>query len=108
MKEENKCTALIKHEPDHVDGEIVEESLVVREEDELVGKVRGGEAWAAYFFKQMLPEEKRWELEEALRAGRVKDPFSIGTLISIGISLASSAASSPLARALMPKKGERC
>lgn len=49
-----------------------------------------------------LPEEKRREVEEAILAGRVRDPISM--LVSIGISLAVSGASMLAARIFGPKQ----
>lgn len=46
-------------------------------------------------------EDKQQEFEEALKAGKVKDPVSI--LVSIGISVALSFASAGIARLLAPK-----
>ena len=81
--EENKCTALIKYEPDYVEGEIVETK-----------------GWLA---------RKREELRRALEAGEVRDPITgaiaaaftikalIGTAVATGLSLGASYLASRLA-----------
>jgi hypothetical protein len=83
MEDENKCTALVKREPDYVEGEIVKETWLES------------------------AHRKRRELTDALRAGKVRDPISLGTLISIGVSAAFSVGSSPLMQALGKRK-PRC
>jgi hypothetical protein len=67
------------------------------------------EALVPYEPKSLLKaDESRQELEDALERGVVREPFSIGTWLAIGISAALSATSSPMARLLTPKKPSRC
>jgi hypothetical protein len=50
---------------------------------------------------------KQREFEEALEAGRVNDPLTSAIAIGIYISIATSAAGSPLTRTF-PPKGSKC
>lgn len=73
-EKENKCQALVGYEP---------KPLNIRERLE---------AFA---------ERKRGELDSAIREGKVRDPVSL--LITVGISIVASLASSAIARAFAPK-----